>query len=89
MAKLSMKLKQQAEPKFSTRRYNRCKICGRPHAYLRKYGICRICFRELAYKGQIPGVKKASCNQERLNCKTGVRSQKKMEPGLRLRFTFF
>ena len=35
MAKLSMKLKQQAEPKFSTRRYNRCKICGRPHAYLR------------------------------------------------------
>ena len=32
MAKLSMKLKQQAEPKFSTRRYNRCKICGRPHA---------------------------------------------------------
>ena len=39
---------------------NRCKICGRPHAYLRKFGICRICFRELAYKGQIPGVKKAS-----------------------------
>ena len=35
MAKLSMKLKQQAEPKFSTRRYNRCKICGRPHADLR------------------------------------------------------
>ena len=32
----------------------------RKHAYLRKYGICRICFRELAYKGQIPGVKKAS-----------------------------
>ena len=52
MAKLSMKLKQQAPAKFSTRAYNRCKICGRPHAYLRKYGICRICFRELAYKGQ-------------------------------------
>ena len=55
MAKKSMILKQQAEPKFSTRRYNRCKICGRPHAYLRDYGICRICFRELAYKGQIRG----------------------------------
>ena len=55
-----MILKQQRKPKFSTRRYNRCKICGRPHAYLRDYGICRICFRELAYKGQIPGVKKAS-----------------------------
>ena len=48
------------KPKFSTREYSRCRICGRPHAYLRKYGICRICFRELAYKGQIPGVKKAS-----------------------------
>ncbi len=60
MAKLSMKLKQQAKPKFPTRGYNRCKICGRPHAYMRKFGICRICFRELAYKGQIPGVKKAS-----------------------------
>ena len=59
MAKKSMILKQQKAQKFSTREYNRCKICGRPHAYLRKYGICRICFRELAYKGQIPGVKKA------------------------------
>ena len=60
MAKKSMILKQQREPKFSTRQYNRCKLCGRPHAYLRKFGICRICFRELAYKGEIPGVKKAS-----------------------------
>ena len=59
MAKTSMKIKQQRKPKFSTRD-SRCRICGRPHAYLRKYGICRVCFRELAYKGQIPGVKKAS-----------------------------
>lgn len=60
MAKKSMILKQQGVPKFSTRAYTRCRICGRPHAVLRKYGICRICFRELAYRGQIPGVKKAS-----------------------------
>ena len=60
MAKKAMILKQQAPAKFSTRKYNRCKICGRPHAYLRNYGICRICFRELAYKGEIPGVRKAS-----------------------------
>ena len=60
MATKSMVLKQQAKPKFSVRAYNRCKICGRPHAYLRDYGVCRICFRELAYKGQIPGVRKAS-----------------------------
>ena len=54
MAKTSMKIKQQRPAKFSTREYNRCRICGRPHAYLRKYGICRVCFRELAYKGEIP-----------------------------------
>ena len=47
MAKLSMKLKQQRAPKFSTRAYTRCRICGRPHSVLRK-------------KGQIPGVRKAS-----------------------------
>ena len=60
MAKKAMVLTQQKTPKFSTRAYSRCKICGRPHAYLRKFGICRICFRELANDGQIPGVKKAS-----------------------------
>lgn len=52
--------KQRRKPKYSTRVYNRCKVCGRPHAYLRKFGICRICFREFAYRGEIPGVKKAS-----------------------------
>ena len=60
MAKMSMKVKQQKPQKYKTREYNRCKLCGRPHAYIRKYGICRICFRELAHKGEIPGVKKAS-----------------------------
>ena len=53
-------LRKNRPQKYSTREYNRCKICGRPHAYLRKFGVCRICFRELAYKGEIPGVKKAS-----------------------------
>ena len=60
MAKKAMKLKQQRPQKFKVREYTRCQRCGRPHAVLKKYGICRICFRELAYKGQIPGVKKAS-----------------------------
>lgn len=39
---------------------NRDLIDGRPHAYMRKFGISRINFRNLAYKGQIPGIKKAS-----------------------------
>ena len=60
MAKTSLKVKQSRPAEFSTREYTRCERCGRPHSVLRKYKLCRICFRELAYKGQIPGVKKAS-----------------------------
>ena len=60
MAKKSMIIKSQRKPKFAVRAYKRCKICGRPRATLRKFEVCRLCFRELAYKGQIPGVRKAS-----------------------------
>jgi small subunit ribosomal protein S14 len=60
MAKMSMKVKQQRPAKFSSREYTRCERCGRPHSVYKKFKLCRICFRELAYKGQIPGVKKAS-----------------------------
>ncbi|MEW6267101.1 MAG: type Z 30S ribosomal protein S14 [Thermodesulfobacteriota bacterium] len=60
MAKTCMITKAQRKPKFSTRGYNRCPICGRPRAYLRQYNLCRICFREMALAGEIPGVIKAS-----------------------------
>jgi len=60
VARKALIVKQQRKPKFKTRYYNRCKICGRPRAYLRKFGLCRICFREYAHEGVIPGVKKAS-----------------------------
>jgi small subunit ribosomal protein S14 len=49
-----------AAPKFKVRAHNRCRICGRPRAYLRKFGMCRICFREMASEGRIPGVTKSS-----------------------------
>lgn len=60
MAKKSLKIKASRPAKFSTRAYTRCARCGRPHSVIRKFGVCRICFRELAYKGQLPGVRKAS-----------------------------
>ncbi|MBF7083496.1 type Z 30S ribosomal protein S14 [Desulfallas sp. Bu1-1] len=60
MAKKAMVNKAQRPQKFKVRAYNRCKLCGRPRAYMRKFGICRICFRELAYRGEIPGLRKAS-----------------------------
>ena len=60
MAKTSMKVKQQRHQKYILREYTRCERCGHPHSVIRKFKLCRICFRELAYKGEIPGVKKAS-----------------------------
>jgi small subunit ribosomal protein S14 len=60
MAKKSMVLKSERTPKFPARKHNRCKICGRPRAYIRKFGVCRICFRHLALDGQLPGVRKSS-----------------------------
>ena len=60
MAKTSMKVKQQRPQKYKVREYTRCERCGRPHSVIRKFKLCRICFRELAYKGEIPVVKKAS-----------------------------
>ena len=60
MAKKSLIAKQKRTPKFNVRAYTRCKLCGRPRAFMRKFEMCRICFRDLALKGEIPGVIKAS-----------------------------
>ncbi|HHT9117468.1 MAG TPA: type Z 30S ribosomal protein S14 [Candidatus Hypogeohydataceae bacterium YC38] len=60
MARKGLLEKAKREPKYKTRRHNRCKLCGRSRAFYRKFQICRICFRNLASRGEIPGVKKAS-----------------------------
>ena len=60
MAKKAMIEKHKKDQKFKVREYTRCERCGRPHAVMSQFKLCRICFRELAYKGQLPGVKKAS-----------------------------
>ncbi|MFS0654103.1 30S ribosomal protein S14 [Bacillus sp. 179-C3.3 HS] len=53
-------LKKLPRDSSPTRLNNRCELTGRPRGYLRKFRLSRIAFRELAYKGQVPGVKKAS-----------------------------
>lgn len=58
MAKKSNAVK--SNEKFEVRKKNRCIVCARNRGYIRKFGLCRICFREFAYRGQLPGVKKAS-----------------------------
>lgn len=60
MAKKSLIIKANRTPKFTTRGYNRCKVCGRPRGYLRKFQLCRLCFRKFASEGLIPGVTKSS-----------------------------
>ncbi len=60
MAKKSQIAEAKREPKFKTRKYNRCHRCGRRRAFMGKFKICRLCFRELAVSGQIPGIVKAS-----------------------------
>ena len=60
MAKKALIEKSGRKPKFKTRAYNRCNLCGRPRAYYRKFGVCRVCLRNLAHEGAIPGLRKAS-----------------------------
>ena len=60
MAKKSLRVKQQRDPKHKVRGYTRCNRCGRPRAVFRKFGLCRICLRELAHAGVIPGMTKSS-----------------------------
>ncbi|MGE3973426.1 MAG: type Z 30S ribosomal protein S14 [Bdellovibrionales bacterium] len=60
MSKKSMMVKAARKPKFSTRKNNRCPLCGRPRAFIRKFQMCRLCFRKHASRGLLPGVTKAS-----------------------------
>ena len=51
------KLPRNSNP---TRLRNRCSLTGRPRGTFRKFGLARNKIRELAFKGDIPGVIKAS-----------------------------
>ena len=60
MASKRVFVKMKKEPKFSTRKRNRCQITGRSRGVYRKFGVSRIVLRELALRGLIPGMRKAS-----------------------------
>ena len=51
------KLPRNANP---TRLRNRCQLTGRARGTFRMFGLARNKIRELAFKGDIPGVVKAS-----------------------------
>lgn len=60
MARKALIEKSNKTPKFAVRATNRCKLCGRPRAYMRIFMMCRLCFRKYALEGLLPGVKKTS-----------------------------
>ncbi|CAG2153918.1 MULTISPECIES: 30S ribosomal protein S14 [Cupriavidus] len=58
LARLELQqLPRNANP---TRQRNRCAITGRPRGTFRKFGLARNKIREIAFKGEIPGLTKAS-----------------------------
>ncbi|MBE3099469.1 MAG: type Z 30S ribosomal protein S14 [Planctomycetes bacterium] len=60
MATTAKKARELKTLKYDVRYRNRCKLCGRPRAYMRKFALCRLCFRRLALEGDITGVIKSS-----------------------------
>ena len=58
VARLALqKLPRNADP---TRLRNRCELTGRPRGTFRTFGLGRSKIRDLAFKGDIPGLVKAS-----------------------------
>lgn len=56
------RLALQALPRNSspTRLRNRCQLTGRPRGTFRMFGLARAKIREAAFRGEIPGLTKAS-----------------------------
>ena len=55
-----LKLAELPRNSAASRLHNRCELTGRPRGTFRKFGLARSKIRELAFKGDIPGVIKAS-----------------------------
>ena len=60
MARTSWIERAKRTPKFKVRAVHRCNRCGRRRGFYRRFGLCRICFREMAWRGESPGLVKAS-----------------------------
>lgn len=60
--RMAARLKLQQLPRNAnpTRMRNRCALTGRPRGVFRKFGLCRNKLREVAFRGEVPGMTKAS-----------------------------
>jgi small subunit ribosomal protein S14 len=61
-ARATAQAKLQAMPRDASpsRQRNRCAITGRSRGVYRKFGLSRVKIREVAFRGEIPGLTKAS-----------------------------
>jgi small subunit ribosomal protein S14 len=61
-ARETAQAKLQAMPRDASpaRQRNRCAITGRSRGVYRKFGLSRVKIREVAFRGEIPGLSKAS-----------------------------
>ena len=55
-----VKLQELPRNANPTRQRNRCQITGRPRGVYSKFGLARTKLRELAFRGEVPGMVKAS-----------------------------
>ncbi|MDR0716921.1 MAG: 30S ribosomal protein S14 [Azoarcus sp.] len=60
--RMSARLALQELPRNASpvRSRNRCSLTGRPRGVFRKFGLCRNKLREIAFRGEVPGMTKAS-----------------------------
>ncbi|PTD95414.1 30S ribosomal protein S14 [Pseudothauera lacus] len=60
--RMAARLQLQQLPRNAnpTRTRNRCSLTGRPRGVYRKFGLCRNKLREIAFRGEVPGMTKAS-----------------------------
>lgn len=60
--RMAARLRLQQLPRNAnpTRQRNRCSLTGRPRGVFRKFGLCRNKLREIAFRGEVPGMTKAS-----------------------------
>jgi small subunit ribosomal protein S14 len=60
--RLAAQVKLQSLPRDASpsRQRSRCAITGRSRGVYRKFGLSRVKIREVAFRGEIPGLTKAS-----------------------------
>ena len=60
--RMGARLKLQQLPRDSSpvRQRNRCALTGRPRGVFSKFGLGRMKLREAAFRGEVPGLTKAS-----------------------------